>query len=86
MTGQSPGVIYFICIFSGSKAGEADINDYEDWSNIVTPIRIDRLKHWLIKTKYDKDKTKYQIKGFTQGFIFGIKDQKTDKVLHRIYH
>ena len=50
-------------------------DDYTDlrWDNIVTPIKVERLRYWLDRTNYDGEKTDYLIQRFTRGFDIGYR-------------
>ena len=53
-------------------------------SNIVMPIKVDKLIQLLAKTNYDKKEIEYLKQGFTNGFDIGYRDQKLDKVSQKI--
>ena len=42
-----------------------------DISNIITPVKVDRLERLLRATNYDTAETEYLIEGFTNGFDLG---------------
>ena len=42
-----------------------------DITNIVTPIKVNKLKQLLVESNYDKRKTDYLIRGFEKGFDIG---------------
>ena len=48
----------------------AEVLMYEnfDLKNIITPIKAEVLELLLTETGYDKDKTKFLVQGFQQGF------------------
>ena len=37
-------------------------------TNIVTPVKVDLLKQWLVESSYDEKLTQYLVTGFTDGF------------------
>ena len=50
-----------------------DKNAYRQLTEITTPIKIDKYQEYLIRTKFDRDKSKYLIEGFRQGFDIGYR-------------
>lgn len=54
-----------------------------DLENIVTPVRVDRLRDLLEETCYDKDKTEFLIKGFTEGFSLGYQGPQNRRTFAR---
>lgn len=42
-----------------------------DLVNIITPIHVQRFEQLLTETKYCKQKTKFLVRGFTEGFRLG---------------
>ena len=49
-----------------------------DLDNIITPVNAAELENLLQETQYDKQKTKYLIQGFKEGFRLGYEGQRTD--------
>ena len=47
-----------------------------DLDNIITPVNVKNLEKLLIETKYDKQKTKYLINGFSKGFKLGYEGER----------
>ena len=45
----------------------------KNWDDIVTPIKVHRLKYWLENTKYDLEKTQQIVRGYEQGFDIGYR-------------
>ena len=45
----------------------------QDWKEIKTPIRVQELQQLLQQTKYDKEKSRYLIDGFKNGFDIGYR-------------
>ena len=44
-----------------------------DLESIVTPVNVPKLEQLLVETKYDKQKTKYLVDSFTNGFDLGFR-------------
>ena len=44
-----------------------------DITNIVTPVRVDRLKSILQEVGYDEKKSQFLVQGFSQGFDLGYR-------------
>ena len=54
---------------------DRQIDYFENFNldNIVTPVNVTKLRNLLVESEYDRDKTKFLIEGFTQGFHLGYK-------------
>ena len=46
--------------------------------NIFTPVNVTELNHLLEITKYDKQKAKFLVEGFTNGFDLGYRGPETN--------
>ena len=44
--------------------------------DILTPIKVDKLRELLINTKFDPQETEFLFKGFSEGFDFGYRGPK----------
>ena len=51
-----------------------------DLENIVTPVRVGILREYLEISGYDKQKTEFLIKGFTEGFDLGYRGPQDVKL------
>lgn len=62
-----------------------DVQWYEnfDLETIITPVKVDRLRELLEETGYDKEKTKFLVKGFTEGFSLGYQGPKNRRTFAR---
>lgn len=54
-----------------------------DVDHIVTPVRVEKLEEMLVESAYDEQKTKFLIKGFTQGFSLGYAGPTNVRILSK---
>ena len=70
----------FIYDIIGAWGNENIIKEYrqneetfKDLTEIVTPIKVDKYKNYLMESGFDREKAKFLIKGFTEGFDIGYR-------------
>ena len=56
-----------ICVFY-FIVPEVEFYENKDIENIVTPVKLDKLKELLQRSAYDKEKTKFLLDGFANSF------------------
>ena len=47
-----------------------------DLQNVCTPVNVDQLRRWLTLSNYDREKTKFLVDGFVNGFDLGYAGPK----------
>ena len=63
--------LYSICYFSISVLIADPVLDFEyyDLETVNTPVKVNVLKEWLIKSEYNISETKFLIDGFQRGSV-----------------
>ena len=47
-----------------------------DWNKIITPVKVNELGKLLSQSRYNENKAKFLLEGFTQGFDIGYREPK----------